>query len=328
MNVQSRKDFRKAERRLPFECVALVLQGGGALGAYQAGVYEALAEADIHPDWVAGISIGAINAAIIAGNSRPSGSRSCAPSGRRSPPTRCSTGSPPLDAARSERRPAARALQPAERGLRAHRWRAGLLHVFGSRSLAAPGRHSRGDELLRHQALKSDARAACRLRPDQCRRDALQRRRGERAHRQFRLFRQRDAYDPARARDGERRAAARLSRPSRSRASTTGMAAWSRTRRCNGWSSTGRARTRSPSRSICGARAASFPRNLAEVATRQKEIQYSSRTRANTDQFKQYQRARQRAREPSLESCPPDLRQRGSELLSRSPTTRSTTSSS
>ncbi len=44
------------------------MQGGGALGAYQAGVYEALAEADIHPDWVAGVSIGAINSAIIAGN--------------------------------------------------------------------------------------------------------------------------------------------------------------------------------------------------------------------------------------------------------------------
>lgn len=53
---------------VPFECVALVLQGGGALGAYQAGVYEALAEASLHPDWVAGISIGAINAALIAGN--------------------------------------------------------------------------------------------------------------------------------------------------------------------------------------------------------------------------------------------------------------------
>ncbi|MFZ0839952.1 MAG: patatin-like phospholipase family protein [Xanthobacteraceae bacterium] len=54
--------------RPPFECVALVLQGGGALGAYQGGVYQALAEADIEPDWVAGISIGAINAALIAGN--------------------------------------------------------------------------------------------------------------------------------------------------------------------------------------------------------------------------------------------------------------------
>ena len=46
----------------------LVLQGGGALGAYQAGVFEALSEAGHAPDWVAGISIGAINAAIIAGN--------------------------------------------------------------------------------------------------------------------------------------------------------------------------------------------------------------------------------------------------------------------
>ncbi|VWX54988.1 patatin-like phospholipase family protein [Novosphingobium sp. 9U] len=47
---------------------ALVLQGGGALGAYQAGVYEALAGTELQPDWIAGISIGAINAAIIAGN--------------------------------------------------------------------------------------------------------------------------------------------------------------------------------------------------------------------------------------------------------------------
>ena len=54
--------------RPPFECIALLLQGGGALGAYQAGVYEALTEADLHPDWIAGISIGAINAALIAGN--------------------------------------------------------------------------------------------------------------------------------------------------------------------------------------------------------------------------------------------------------------------
>jgi NTE family protein len=54
--------------RPPFECIALLLQGGGALGSYQGGVYEALAEAGIHPDWVAGISIGAINSALIAGN--------------------------------------------------------------------------------------------------------------------------------------------------------------------------------------------------------------------------------------------------------------------
>ena len=46
----------------------LVLQGGGALGAYQVGVFQALHEAGIEPDWVIGTSIGAINAAIIAGN--------------------------------------------------------------------------------------------------------------------------------------------------------------------------------------------------------------------------------------------------------------------
>ena len=48
--------------------VALVLQGGGALGAYQVGVYEALHEAGVEPDWVSGVSIGAVNAALIAGN--------------------------------------------------------------------------------------------------------------------------------------------------------------------------------------------------------------------------------------------------------------------
>ena len=48
----------------------LVLQGGGALGSYQAGAYQALCHHDFEPEWVAGISIGAINAAIIAGNPR------------------------------------------------------------------------------------------------------------------------------------------------------------------------------------------------------------------------------------------------------------------
>ncbi len=51
-----------------FESVALLLQGGGALGSYQAGVYEALIERDIEPTWIAGISIGSVNSAIIAGN--------------------------------------------------------------------------------------------------------------------------------------------------------------------------------------------------------------------------------------------------------------------
>lgn len=57
-------------KSIPMETAtkALVLQGGGALGAYQAGVYEALIESDNKLDWVAGVSIGAINAALIAGN--------------------------------------------------------------------------------------------------------------------------------------------------------------------------------------------------------------------------------------------------------------------
>jgi len=59
---------RRAARHLDFETVALVLQGGGALGSYQAGVVEGLAGAGIEPDWIAGISIGALNTAVIAGN--------------------------------------------------------------------------------------------------------------------------------------------------------------------------------------------------------------------------------------------------------------------
>jgi NTE family protein len=51
-----------------FDHVVLALQGGGALGAYQAGVYQGLSEAGFAPDWVVGVSIGAINAALIAGN--------------------------------------------------------------------------------------------------------------------------------------------------------------------------------------------------------------------------------------------------------------------
>lgn len=56
------------QRVARYPTVALVLQGGGALGAYQCGVYQALHEAGIEPNWIAGISIGAINAALIAGN--------------------------------------------------------------------------------------------------------------------------------------------------------------------------------------------------------------------------------------------------------------------
>ena len=58
-------------KRCDFERIALVLQGGGALGAYQVGVFEALDEAGCCPQWFAGTSIGALNAAIMAGNKAP-----------------------------------------------------------------------------------------------------------------------------------------------------------------------------------------------------------------------------------------------------------------
>jgi NTE family protein len=67
--ADSRPHIRRHVEGLPLpDCVTLVLQGGGALGSYQAGVIEALEETGIEIDWLAGISIGAVNAAIFAGN--------------------------------------------------------------------------------------------------------------------------------------------------------------------------------------------------------------------------------------------------------------------
>jgi NTE family protein len=69
---RKRRPFESApsEASRPPGQIVLVFQGGGALGAYQVGVYQALHEANIEPDWIIGTSIGAINAAIIAGNER------------------------------------------------------------------------------------------------------------------------------------------------------------------------------------------------------------------------------------------------------------------
>lgn len=64
---KDRASLRSMAQSLPGR-VVLVLQGGGALGSYQAGVYQALQEAGIEPDWIIGTSIGAINASLIAGN--------------------------------------------------------------------------------------------------------------------------------------------------------------------------------------------------------------------------------------------------------------------
>jgi NTE family protein len=67
LNKVSFPGLKSSGQNLPGQ-VVLVLQGGGALGSYQAGVYQALHEAGIEPDWIIGTSIGAINASLIAGN--------------------------------------------------------------------------------------------------------------------------------------------------------------------------------------------------------------------------------------------------------------------
>ena len=68
MAAISKRATQPAQHRTKHEHTVLVLQGGGALGAYQAGAYEGIAEAGLAPHWVTGVSIGAINAALIAGN--------------------------------------------------------------------------------------------------------------------------------------------------------------------------------------------------------------------------------------------------------------------
>ncbi len=65
---QTLPPMTRIERPKGCDGIGLILQGGGALGAYQAGVYQALHESGLEPDWVAGVSIGAVNSALIAGN--------------------------------------------------------------------------------------------------------------------------------------------------------------------------------------------------------------------------------------------------------------------
>src|SRR6476659_4564229 len=69
MSDKTRSSYSQAQSAKTADQIVLVFQGGGALGAYQAGVYQALHEAGIEPDWIIGTSIGAINASLIAGNS-------------------------------------------------------------------------------------------------------------------------------------------------------------------------------------------------------------------------------------------------------------------
>jgi NTE family protein len=72
-SIAAAKQGRKTSTAVQHDHTVLLLQGGGALGAYQAGVYEGMHHHGLVPDWVTGVSIGAINAALIAGN--PAGKR-------------------------------------------------------------------------------------------------------------------------------------------------------------------------------------------------------------------------------------------------------------
>ena len=187
----------------------LVLQGGGALGSYQAGAFQALCHSGFEPEWVAGISIGAINAAIIAGNE---------------PDKRVDrlkefwemVSAPvpwnPLVNGDRSRIALQRSQRRADRDLR----RARLLHAAHSAGAVVAAGQPAGAELLRHRAAEEDAGAAGRFRPHQRSEMPAQRRRGRRHHGQFPLFRQcriqeaRQAHRP-RAHHGLRRAAAGLS---------------------------------------------------------------------------------------------------------------------
>jgi len=141
----------------------------------------------------------------------------------------------------------------------------------------------------------------------------FQRRRGQRAERQLRLFRLDHPHYPARARDGERRLAPGFSaRRNRRRALWDGGLI-SNTPLQWVLDSIPRQDTLAFQVDLWSARG-DFPGDMAEVETRQKEIQYSSRTRANTDQFKRAQRIRNTV-SALLESLPDDLKDEPSAKL-------------
>ena len=201
----------------------LVLQGGGALGSYQAGAYQALCHFDFEPEWIAGISIGAINAAIIAGNR--------ARETRRSPEGILGDGVVPGVLESGDiGRPRAIAVQRDQRRLDRDLWRARLLHAARSAGAVLAAGQPAIAELLRHRAAEEDAGAAGRFRPHQRLQDAAFRRRGQRHLGQSQIFRQfriqeTRQEDRPRAHHGLRRAAAGLSRRRSSMASIIGTAA-------------------------------------------------------------------------------------------------------
>ena len=181
--------------------IALVLQGGGALGAYQAGVYQAMHEAGVEPDWVSGVSIGAINSAIIAGNPPKRRLQQLQTFWELITERKIWPFTPDGDIFRKARNAhscfvTSMAGQP---GFFKPRYPNPWISLTGSASATSyydtePLR----DTLTRTGGFLTHQRALNRF----------SRRRGQRPHRQFRVFRQRQGGDRARAHHGERRAAA------------------------------------------------------------------------------------------------------------------------
>ena len=164
------------------EKTVLVLQGGGALGAYQAGAYEALAEAGEMPSWVAGVSIGAVNSAIIAGN----------PPERRIERLRAfwdgvSSWLPGRPLAHDDN--SRRVFNETSCRARSVFRRARLLRAARPAALPSPQGTPSGDQRLRHAPAQRHLARACRFRPSELRSGASQRRRRPGAHRQPAIFR-------------------------------------------------------------------------------------------------------------------------------------------
>ena len=140
-----------------------MLQGGGALGAYQAGVYQALHEAGIEPDWVCGVSIGAINRAIIAGNPPEQRLERLQIFWERITARKVWHYTPDGDIYRKARNLASSFLTIDARPAR-------IFQAARRQSLVQPRRRQNGDQLLRHRAAARDLARTGRLRPDQSRR--------------------------------------------------------------------------------------------------------------------------------------------------------------
>ena len=182
----------------------LVLQGGGALGAYQAGAYEALCGSRACP--------GLGRRHFHRRHQRRDHRRQSPRAVRRAAAPILGPRVEPADAAAArERRCLAQDLQRGERGAGGIDRRARLLRA----ALPARRRHAarlaRGDQHLRHEPAQGDAARARRFRSAEFRRHPLQRRRRAGPHRQHEIFRHRARrQDPPRAHHGERRVAARL----------------------------------------------------------------------------------------------------------------------